>query len=239
MTITSFASGELSFWPNRSTICENSIFIIEGHLKGQKVIKGLETIHNVYLKSSTGKKISLSVERILVGQLKLAQAILRPDSLLILGETYELIIENLDEYENLLYRYNTVRDEFEKITWTVTSKSDNTIPAWTDKPVFKYVSIETFSLLKDYSAIFTKFSCPAFDDSEYIVKTKVRLKSTGVETTYYLIPTDNMIWVGHDMISGAFNLALGECFEVKFALMDASGNSTKWADDWIEARASN
>ena len=91
------ASSELYFWPNKQTISQNSIFLIEGYATSQKIIQALGASYKVYLKSNK-QEIKLNVQEILVGQFQLTQAILKPESSLSVGQEYELVIENLGDF---------------------------------------------------------------------------------------------------------------------------------------------
>lgn len=224
------ASSGLYFWPTKQTVSQNSIFVIDGYATSQKIITGLGTTYKVYLKSNN-EKIKLNVQELLVGQFSLTQAILKPEEILSVGQEYELVIENLGALESQVYRYNDSTRQKEKVKWTVSNFSDTVSPIWTNNPKFKNSSYDMYGC---GPAIFANFTYSAKDNSEYLIKTIVKNKSTGIETTYYLKPDDKVIAVGHDMCSGAFNLEGGDKFEVEFSLFDASGNLTKWTGERIE-----
>lgn len=220
------APSGLYFWPTKHTISQNSIFVIDGYGTSQEIISGLGTTYKVFLKSGK-QKIKLNVQEILVGQYRLTQAILKPETTLSVGQEYELAIENLGDFETENYKYS----DSTRIKWTVTSNSDITSPAWTDKPTFKDGYYRKVGCGTNISANFT-FS--ASDSSEYLIRTTLKNKTTGVETTYYLKAGDKVITVGHNKCSGAFDFDGGDKFEVEFSLFDASGNLTKWTGERIE-----
>ncbi len=224
------ATSGLYFWPTRQTIHQNSIFVIEGYLTSQKIINGLGKAYKVFLKSGK-QKIKLNVQEMLVGQYSLTQVILKPETALSVGQEYELIIENLGDLENQVYKYNDSTRQREKIKWTVTSNSDTIPPIWTEKPIFKDASYMEAGC---GPFVFANFAFSAFDNSEYLIKTTLKNKSTGIETTYYLKANDKIIAVGHGMCSGAFDFDSGDKFEVEFSLFDSSGNLTKWTGERIE-----
>jgi hypothetical protein len=216
----------LSFWPNKNTISENSIFVIEGYATSQEIINKLGKSHKVYLKSGK-EKIELKIQQVYSGQFNLTQAILKPSSQLSIDETYELIIENITQE---VYRYSETNQK-EKVTWKVVSKADNAAPKWLNKPVYKGGS---YLPMGCGPSIFVKFNCVATDESEYLIETIVRNNATGAETTYCLNIDDNELKVGHGMCSGAFVLNGDEKYTIEFVLLDASGNTTKWAENPIE-----
>lgn len=233
MTVDGFskcASSGLSFWPDGQTINENTIFVIEGYAVSQKIITELGTTYKVYLKSD-GQIVDLKVQETLVGQFNLTQAILRPEQKLTVGLDYELIIENLPEPNNEIYRYNSFTSQKEKVKWTVVAGKDTIVPAWIIIPKFKNGTYKEYGCGPD---IFANFTFSATDNSEYLIKTTVKNLSNGKETSYYLRGKENIIAIGHGMCSGAFNFYKDDKFEVEFSLLDASGNLTKWTGDRIK-----
>ncbi len=223
-------SSGLEFWPSGTTINVKSIFMIEGYATSQKTINELQSTHKAYLKSGE-QRIALKVMTIVVGQFNLTQAILRPEENLTVGLEYELFIENLENSENEIYRYNYKTNQKEKIKWKVANAEDTTPPTWTTFPKFKN---STYQRLGCGPELFANFSFSATDDSELLIKTTVKNLSNGKETIYYLTTDKNIIEVGHGMCSGAFNLEIGDEFEVEFTLFDASGNMTAWKGNRIK-----
>ncbi|MFY9309117.1 MAG: hypothetical protein WAQ28_08745 [Bacteroidia bacterium] len=229
-TFAKCASSGLYFWPEKQDIHENSIFVIDGFATSQKIITGFGTTYKVYLKSNN-QKVNLIVQETLKGEFQMTQAVLKPETALSAGQEYELIIENLGDMANQVSKYNSKTGKTEKIKWTVVAGRDQTASVWTNKPTFKSGSREEFGCGPAVSANFTY---TATDNSEFLIKTTVKNKSTETETTYYLVPGENTIRVGHGMCSGAFKLEGSDTFEVEFSLMDASGNLTKWTGNWVE-----
>lgn len=217
------SNGGMNFWPFKQRINQNSIFVIEGFAASQQIINDLGKAYKVYL-IAPNQKIKLNVQELLVGQFNLTQAILKPEKAPSIGVEYELIIENLGKLESEVFRYNTKTRQKEKVTWTVTDNADTKAPIWASMPKYKDSNYELFGC---GPAVFANFSFEATDDSEYLIKTTVKNVATGMETTYYVIPDDQFIAVGHDMCSGAFTLGGSDVFEVEFSLFDASGNQTK------------
>ena len=224
------SSSGLYFWPSGQTINENSIFVIDGYATSQKIITGLGTTYKVYLKSD-GQVVNLKVQETLVGQFRMTQAILRPETKLTIGATYELIIENLPEYQEV-YRYSSSTNyKKEKVKWTVVAGQDTVAPVWSMTPKFTEGSYQMYGCGPAINAF---FSYSATDNSEILIKTVVKNLSTGIETTYYLKPDSNSVAVGHGMCSGAFTFDNSDDFEVEFSLFDASGNITTWTGDRIK-----
>jgi len=222
--------GRLYFWPSKPTVNPNSIFVIDGYGMSRKIVGELGTTYKVYLRSNK-EKIKLNVQELLIGQFYQTQAVLKPETTLSAGKEYELVIENLDNLENQAYRFNDSTWKKEKIKWVVSNFNDTASPVWTSNPKFKN---SRYDLYGCGPATFANFSFSATDNSEYLIKTTVKNKATAIETTYYLKPGNKEIAVGHGMCSGAFNFDDGDKFEVKFSLLDASGNLTTSTAEWIE-----
>lgn len=220
----------LQFFPKKSSISENSVFVIEGYGTSQKAIHEFGTTGYAYLKSGM-QKIKLIVQEIHVGQHDLTQAILKPEMPLSIGHEYQLIIDNAEIQGHLLSRYNTSTNQAEKIKWKVEGKGDYTPPSWTSKPEFQSSSYKQYGC---GPAVFATFAFEANDHSEFLVKTVLKNLTNGKEATYYLPVENNAIQVGHRMCSGAFKFGDGDKFEVEFSLFDASGNLTQWLDKRIE-----
>ena len=228
--IAKCGSQNLSFWPNGKHINQNSIFVIEGYGLSQSIILELGKKNKVFLQSGD-QKIKLNIQEIHVGQFHLTQAILKPEIILTSGHEYELIIENLDELEYLVKRYNDAREQV-KIKWKVSADIDTISAIWKKIPIYKNSEYHELGCGPETNA---NFEFAAADNSEYLIKTILKNKSTGKETIYYLSVDDNkIISVGHDMCSGAFKYTDGEYFEVEFSLYDSSGNLTKWMGKRIE-----
>ncbi|SMB98348.1 hypothetical protein SAMN00120144_1061 [Hymenobacter roseosalivarius DSM 11622] len=87
-----YTSG-FEFWPITKTIKQNSIFLIDGYADSQEIITGLGFTYKVYLRSGA-QQIPLIVQQLLVGQVSLTQALLKPQRALDTGKQYELVIED-------------------------------------------------------------------------------------------------------------------------------------------------
>ena len=78
------------------------------------------------------------------------------------------------------------------------------------------------------------FDFPVTDSSEVTIKTTVKNIKSRIETTYFIMPRNNQIIVGHGMCSGAFTFDESNDYEVEFSFMDSSGNQTSWVGDRIK-----
>lgn len=122
----------LSFWPVSKTIKQNPVFLVDGYGNSQVIIAGLGTTHQAYLRSGT-QQIPLVVQEVLVGQLSLTQAVLKPQRTLKPGKQYELVIEDIRQKGlNLAKTYRQ-----ETAVYTVVAGRDVTAPAWKLLPTEK------------------------------------------------------------------------------------------------------
>lgn len=213
----------LSIFPNSNSISKNQIFVIEGYTLSQQTVLGLNDKYRIYLKSGS-KKIKLNVTELCIGQFNLTQAILKPERILEMGESYTLHIDSLPKFERL-HRINTLTKKYEPISFTVKNDVDTQNPTVNGNP---FEIKKTFAQYGCGPSMHVVFSNPAKDQSSLLVKTTVKNLLTGHTANYYLIPQDDQIKVGHDMCSGAFDYSESEYYEVSFTFLDSSGNSTKW-----------
>lgn len=212
-------------FPNGNEIAKNSMFVIEGYAMSQKTIKRLEYGNQAFLESEN-HIVKLNLKDIYVGGFGLTQAILKLEEDLIVGNEYTLKIDSLSRYDNL-YK----RDAYGKpISWKVKNETDTKKPFWKSeiRPKLLNTSYIKFGCGPE---VFAHFQVKINDASETLVKTEVMNLKTKESTIYYLNSRDGKISVGHGMCSGAFALNKNGKYQVRFDLMDASGNSYgKWSE---------
>lgn len=223
------SSHGLSVFPSGSTLKQNSIIVIDGFAGSQDIINGLNKKYPVFLRS--GKTIvKLVVKEILVGQFRLTQAVLMPETNLIAGLVYTLVIDKLPDGETL-NRWNSSKKKREAITYKIDQEAD------TETPIFTSVPKEIKKTLTQYGcgpSIHVVFNCLVNDSSEFLIKATVKNIKTGIETSYYIEPYKKQIEVGHGMCSGAFVYDGNDNYEIEFSIMDASGNVTAWNGERIK-----
>lgn len=207
----SFAS--ISVWPARATISTNSIFVIEGYGASQALIRQLNKKNRIYLISGP-EIVEIAVVRILEGQFRLTQALLKPRRELTPGKSYQLKIDSLEGFDKSAYKVST---------WTVKAQADKQIPAWLCEPVFTGKSYTEYGC---GPALFAHFCGTAANDSSTLIYAKVFNKTNNTTRDYYLKPYKKSINIGHGMCSGAFTFEENSQYEVQFGLMDASGHES-------------
>jgi len=217
------ANRGLYVFPSEKMILKNTLIMIEGYAISQDIVTGLEDKYPAYLVCKK-QKIKLKVKEVFVGQFRLTQAVLVPETELTPGKKYRLEIENLPR-EEFIGRWNKELRQFEPVVYEVADASD------TSKPEFISAPSEVKKSLVHYGcgpAVFVHFECKVKDSSLFWVKTLVKSVTTGKETVYCLKVLDGELKIGHGMCSGAFDFKEGEQYEIAFTLMDVSGNETPW-----------
>jgi len=222
----------LSTFPANGTIKQNSWIILEGYAESQKIINSLNQDYPIYLEAK-GHKVKLNVKDVFKGMFRVTQAILIPEENLIPGNIYYLKIDKLKKSQrSLLTIWNSENNESEPIAWKVKSGIDISIPVFNSVP--KLID-NTKTHYGCGPEIHADFKFEATDDSELLIKTEfVNIKS-GETNIYHLnISEINILSVGHEMCSGAFEFEENEKYKVRFNLMDICGNGNNEWTDWIE-----
>ncbi len=227
LSVASFAkcaASSLSVWPAPGTIKQNPIFVLDGYAASMDVIVGLNKKYAVYLKSGNAR-IKLEVKETLLGQYRIAQAILVPIENLRAGKEYELCIDSLPANEGVrMYDSQTYKPI--KIKWKVIEGIDKEAPQWTAQPKYLDKAKHAFGC---GPGIDVNFSYAANDSlANYIIKATVKDVATGEKAIYYINAAKDKITIGHGMCSGAFDFVDNKAYEVEFSLMDASGNISQW-----------
>lgn len=226
------ASNRLWVYPKRGTIKQNSNIILTGYARSQTIVKTLNQDYPIYLESK-GHKVKLVVKKIYEGQFSLTQAILEPAKKLKPGRTYQLIIQNLEEYERvILERMYSDPSKSEPISWTVESTTDNTIPKLLNTPHLVDKRVAHYGC---GPAVYADFKINAEDDSHIFVKTELVALESGESTTYVLsLGQADTLNIGHSMCSGAFSFRNKEKYKIRFRLLDICGNESDQWTEWIE-----
>lgn len=229
--LTDCSSSGIWAYPSTSQLNQNSIIIIEGYARSQRIIDSLNIGYSIYLETE-GQKIELEIIETCKGMFSITQSILKPKSKLIPGKTYNLKISNLDEWEKKsLTKWNSEKKEYEPISWKVNDKIDNENPKWITKP--KLVD-KTTIWYGCGPAVYAVFDLKINDSSGTLIKTELYDFKTKESNTYYLtLGEERQLNIGHGMCSGAFDFKDKSQYKIRFSLTDVSGNSDKEWTDWI------
>lgn len=225
----------LNVFPHRRNIGSHPMFVIEGFSSRQTVVTGLNKVYPVYLQSDGGHRVRLHVNNILVSQLSLTQAILTPETELVVGRDYNLVIDGLPDsvrHEQL----DSTEQTWIIASYTVVAGRDTQPPMLTAKPAVVMAPSKPPGhrpYIEFPISQWVHFSYAAQDESEIIVKTTMKSLKTGRETTYFIEPNDTTIAVGNSMCVGAFSFIEGGNYEIAFTFMDSAGNTTPANSEWI------
>ncbi|WP_421754091.1 hypothetical protein [Croceimicrobium sp.] len=218
--------------PQKGTIKQNSLIVLTGYFRSQKIVTSLNENYPIYLESE-GHRVKLNVKKRYKGLFELTQAILEPEEELIAGRTYQLKIDKLDEFEtSRLRRWNSELGKYEPITWKVDGGIDTespellNVPELVDKRTIHYGC---------GPAIYADFKIQTKDESELLVKTELVDLKSGESTTYFLnFEGTDTLSVGRGMCSGAFSYKENRKYKVRFSLMDICGNENEKWTAWIQ-----
>lgn len=209
-------------WPTGNRISLNQTFIIEGYAKSQNVIIGLNSKYKIYLKSDFNI-VKLRVDTIYKGVYKLTQAILTPQIALTPNLSYKLVIENISDTDVLQKGHeNQLPDKY--LTWVALDDLHYRSPKWKSTPE---IIKKTFEELGCGTENLVFFKCLLESESVYYIKANVRSQLSGIIRSFCLFPMNEIIELGHDMCSGAFEFTSKNIYEVDFTIVDLIGQQSK------------
>lgn len=224
----------LSVFPHRRYIGATTMFVIEGYGHIQPVVAELNKHYPVYLQSA-GERVPIRVTDVLVGQHNLTQAILVPETELVVGRDYDLVIDGLPDSVRHEQLDSTDRTWI-TASYTVVAERDTQPPRVAAKPAVIIAPSDPPGprrYIEFPISHWVHFSYGAQDASEIIVKATMKSLKTGRETTYFIEPEGTTIAVGNDYCGGAFAFNEGDDYEIMFSCIDSAGNSTPANSEWI------
>jgi len=184
----------------------------------------------IYLKSKN-EKIRLLVKEIYVGDFNLTQVVVIAEKELTSGDIYEMVIENLADYQQNEYkRYDSAIRSFVAPIWKTESRQDNLKPTWISKPREQNKIFESYGCGPE---MFVSFSLSILEAPERIVRAKMKDIESGKTTTFYVEIENSTISIGHGMCSGGFKFGKSSLYEIEFDLVDSSGNVCSWEESPI------
>lgn len=205
-----------------SSLNKNSLVILEFYASSQSLIKDLNKKYPIYLKSKN-RQITLFPIEILKGEMSITQVLFKPGPGLIANEIYTLVIDHLPGNTNQPLK----TDGGLPIKYKISDTND------IQKPVFISIPREqkkTFNLFGCGPASWVYFNVPALDNSEFYVRIEVKNKVSGIKTEYILNPENGQIKVGHGMCSGPVYFVNDRQYEIRFQLVDQSGNKSNFTE---------
>ncbi|NJB84213.1 hypothetical protein [Wenyingzhuangia aestuarii] len=221
-----------SIYPYSDNLPQNSLILIQGNTNTQKeIISLLNKDFPIYLKSNN-EIVNLNVKEIFSGQSLTKQAILIPERKLIIGEEYELIIENINSNEKeLLSKYNHDTKKFESIKWIITN-SNHSITRIKEKPEFLSFNSQSYGCGPSQNV---NFKFPDSESESIILKSELIDLKTNIKTTYCIIKNKGEnLSIGRSMCGGEFYFNLNSFYKIRFNIIDDEGNESKNWSEWIE-----
>jgi hypothetical protein len=223
-------SGEMQFFPKKTNISLNSMFIIQGYSMNEKTINSFKN-RKVYLQSKKGELVKLNLVEILKGQMSLTQAIFKPAKELKPNTIYFLKYDKQTERETEeMTQWNTETDQKGKVYWKTTNKKS--AEPLNQKLDIKYQKTE----VREYGcgpAANAIFNVVNKSNSEIWYKTEMVDLATNKKTVFYINEWEKQLNVGHGMCAGAFTFTNRGKYKVRFTPMNTDGtslNTTKWTN---------
>lgn len=217
----------MQFFPEEKEISLNSMFIIQGYLTSQKTINSFNN-RKIYLKSDNGELIELNLQKILIGQMGLTQAIFKSSKELKPYTIYFLNYSDQTESETQeMMKWNAKNEEREKVFWKTTDKKSFELLNSKLKIEFEKTEFKLYGCGPSANAI---FKIKNNTDSEVWYRTEVVELSTNQKTVFLIKEWNGKLNVGHGMCSGAFTYNRKGIYKVRFTPMNIDGKSLKTTD---------
>ncbi|MEA9414688.1 hypothetical protein [Flavobacterium sp. PL02] len=218
----------MQFFPKKTNISLNSMFIIQGYYMSEKTINSFKN-RTAYLQSKKGELVKLNLVEILKGQMSLTQAIFKPAKQLKPNTIYFLKYSKQTERETEeMTQWNTETNQNEKVYWKTTNKNSAELLNPNLKIKYQKTEVREYGCGPAANAI---FNVTNKSDSEIWYKTEMVDLNTNQKTVFYIKEWDGKLNVGHGMCSGAFTFTKLGKYKVRFTPMNTDGkslNTTKW-----------
>lgn len=230
----------LHIFPSRTYISAHSLLLLEGSDwgGGDDIITCIGKGYDTCLKSKFGDDLALEVVEI-YRQGNYRQVLLKPIGNPVYHTRYELQVDHA-ETPNYLYKlgpggvYGSFGQPVEYVF--VDKAKEHGQPSVKTRPKLLELRLVQYGCGPEQLAI---FDFPVSDESDVLVKTTVKNLRTMASSTFYLIPRDGKIEVGHYMCGGAFYFYGGDRFEFSFDFMDTDWNVTPWQGPPLEIDVSS
>lgn len=213
------ASWSFKVWPPPGTVIPpNARLVIQGYDRAQEMVAKIAGLNPRLLVKSPdpltfSPPIRLKVVEVHTGEMKITQAVLQPERLLIPGAQYTLAFEHTVEDPDFAPKG--------PLRWMAGGEPDSAAPTWSAPPLagpghFKQMGCGPIEEARVQLAV--------KDQSPWLVLSRVHGPTGGVRE-YLLTPDDEgELTVGHSMCMGAFQLGEGE-WSLELVAVDVAGNS--------------
>ncbi len=226
------------FHPKDLLVSKNTHIIIEafGSLKHHDILRNMDEKFPIFLKNEK-RKIRLLKVQTLEGQYALIQVIFKPETPLIVGESYELEVKIFNEEDHEIFHHDLARyiewEGYEKLEWVVKDGGDFDNPVISTPPKFSETRYIEYGCGPE---VFTKFDYQVHDESALFVLTELIDVKSNESWTYYVAASNTQISVGNDMCMGGFMLREGRKYKVRFKFYDINGNTDDQWTEWMKCK---
>jgi hypothetical protein len=216
------AAQALDVWPRPGSVPVNTVFVVEGYGLDQSVVENVGPCELMLVSES--ERLCLIPDRRYVGEFGISQVTLHPERLLTSGTTYALSVNEKSPRVDGWLGDPRRSGALDSLQWTADLPEDELSPKWLGNP--KLIKAE----VKEYGcgpAIGAEIRVPAQDESPTLVFVTILEPEATAPRSYLLQLTDDLVFVGHGMCSGAFDLAPGAEYQASIDIVDVAGNEAK------------
>lgn len=211
----------LRAWPYGDAIQINPVIVLMGYSDAEHLIFELNKKHQAFLENrETNELIPLIVKEFFYGQFNISQALLKPESALTPGQTYDLVIQNLNDSITIPRKWHRASKRFVQASWRAVDAYDSLSPSWKKEPREKDKEVVHMGC---QAQRFVIYQYETNETDEHLLRTE--LSSPGGKTfTCLLLPDGGEVRVGHGECVGEFFLENETKYKVNFRVMDSSGH---------------
>ncbi|MFK7907132.1 MAG: hypothetical protein AB8B69_18495 [Chitinophagales bacterium] len=220
------STGIINVFPYNDKINSNTLIMIEGTSKFQKVVNELSYLYPIYLESGTQKVNLIAIENCYGDKIS-TQVLLRPEEGLKVGYRYELKVEKLDA-EAQRYFYRIENEVHNPYSWIVEEENLEK-PTWNLLPKFR----GEFRPTMFPQAAYALFELDVSNGFSVLIKTELIDITTQKSLTYYL-EEYNELKVGYGDCQGPFDFEENHQYKVRFDILASNGQTSGTWTDWYE-----
>lgn len=213
------ASRSARVWPPAGRIPPDCHILVEGYGDYKDVVATAESRTPRLI--SEGHEVDLELVEHYIGDMKVAQVLLRPMEKLRNGNKYWLTIEGIEEGFTYYDGYGNNRRR-KRQEWLVADPSDKDSPVWRAEPEI------VNSRRKEYGcgpAVEVDLSIKMAKRKPVMALVQLYPAGFNTQKSIYIIPVEKgKVTIGHGMCSGPFIFTKGVAYTADLILIDRSGN---------------
>ena len=223
-------AGGFWVWPSNEQISRTSIIILKGYSLTENVIERIHQDCKVFL-SSDRHIVEVKKDTLIKGDLSISQLILKPQNLLIPGETYTLQIEGLEIEEKKLLSYYTDKEVLKHtVTWKVTENYNEPPIKFTEIPKFLEAEVMDYGISPAVNSTF-EIKTNIESTQQLMLVERVNEKNQALDA-FYMELRGTVIHIGHGICSGAFSYQKDTKYKVRFKLVSPMGKESEFTE-WV------